>query len=329
MRSSLAFVLVTTLAGCGGFSGNTSDPDASGPTGDGGLQPPARGFQIISPTVDIDPGADLTYCYYFRTPNTSDLAIKKWASHMTPGGHHMIVYLTPGKLADPGTLQTDTCGFELNGIGPVWTYSAQSADHESALPSDDGNGVPVGQLITASHYGFIQMHYLNATDAVIHAHIELNAYAYDEGVQVTQAAPFITYNRRIDLAPGSTIAPTPGMVNGTCNVPLDNNQMPPKFYIMSTHTHKQGVHTFIKDGGTTVFDSTNWEHPGERTWSTAPFFSFTSGQLTYQCEYMNPNNYRIQTGDSTATAEVCMAFGYYFPAADATGHYCLNSAMLY
>jgi hypothetical protein len=94
---------------------------------------------------------------------------------------------------------------------------------------------------------------------------------------------------------------------------------------MTTHSHKQSVHTFVKDGATTVFDSRNWDHPGAVTWSGEPFYTFTSGTLTYQCEYKNPNNYRIQTGDSAATAEMCMAVGYYFPAVGGKGHLCLTN----
>lgn len=322
MRSSLAFVLVTTFVGCSGSDANPGGPDAQPQEG---LPPPARGFQIVSPTVDINPGVEVTYCYYFRTPNTTDLQIKRWASHMTDGSHHMILYLTSTDQQTPGTLSTSQCGLGSGGVGPVWTYSAQTADAEAQLPADDGNGIPVGQLIKSGHSGFLQMHYLNETDAVLHAHVELNAYAYDEGVQVTPAAPFVTFNTLIDLAAApSPLTPTTGMVNGNCKVASDA-----KFYIMSTHTHKQGVHTFVDDGATTVFDSTSWEHPGAKTWDTAPFYSFTSGKLTYQCEYVNPNNYRIKTGDSATTDEMCMAIGYYFPATEERGHLCLNSALLY
>jgi hypothetical protein len=320
MRSSLAFVLVTTLAGCGGAGSPTAgQPDAPGMS-DAGPPPPT--FQIVSPSVDIYPKAELTYCYYFRTPNTSDLSIQKWASHMTAGSHDLILYLTRTDLQTPGSFSTDKCGLASIGPGPVWTYSAQSADDEASLPADDGNGLPVGQPLKAGQSGFLQIHFLNTSDAVIHAHVELNAYAYADGVQVTPAAPFFTLNTQIDL-PAAAQTPTADTVSGNCNVASDV-----KFFVMTTHTHKQGVHTFVKDGATTVFDSTSWEHPGAKTWGASPFFSFTSGKLTYQCEYVNPNSYRIQYGDSTTSQEMCMAIGYYFPAADGTGHMCLNSLML-
>src|SRR5262249_13149460 len=160
------------------------------------------------------------------------------------------------------------------------------------------------------------------TDATIHAHVALNAYAYDDGVQVTPAGPFVTFNGMINLQPGSAVAPTMGMVNGTCDMLADAaTGKAPKFYVMTTHTHKQGVHSFVKDGNTVVFDTTSWEHPGAATWPEIPFYTFTSGKLFYQCEYLNSTNRLIQTGDSAATDEMCMAVGYYFPATGGNGHF--------
>lgn len=184
---SLALVLVLPFIACGPPAHVDDPPDAQ-PDADAGpgLPPPAHGFQIVSPTIDIPPGVEVTYCYYFRTPNTSDLSIKQWASHMTAGSHHMILYLTPTEQQTPGTLSTSLCGISSGTTGPVWTYSAQTADAEAQLPADDGTGIPVGQPIRAGQPGFLQMHYLNATDSVIHAHVVLNAYAYDDGVQVTR-----------------------------------------------------------------------------------------------------------------------------------------------
>jgi hypothetical protein len=75
-----------------------------------------------------------------------------------------------------------------------------------------------------------------------------------------------------------------------------------------------------------VFQSDDWEHPGTKTWMDTPFYSFTSGKLTYECTYSNPNDYEIHTGDSAQTDEMCMATGFIFPADKAT--ICYNSFTL-
>ena len=57
-----------------------------------------------------------------------------------------------------------------------------------------------------------------------------------------------------------------------------------------------------------------------------PFYTFTSGTLTYECTYTNNGdnaNSTIVSGPSAQTNEMCMGVGYFFPA---TGpRFCLNS----
>jgi len=337
MRSS-AVVLATTFAACSSPPGPGGDPPSMQP--DGGMstvdaattsdgptepQPPARGFRIASPDVPIYPGDEVTFCYYFQTPNTTELAVKKWASHMTPGSHHLIVFFTPTMLQRPGTMTAKDCGFSSG--GPVWTYSAQTPDAEAVLPLDDGTGKPVAQPVKAGQYGFLQVHFLNSTDSIIQAHVELDAFAHDEGVAFTPAGPFVTYDSRISIPPGTPTAPSHGMRDGTCDFRAMGGG-PLRFYAMSTHTHKQGVRTFVTDGSAMVLDNASWDHPLIKTWSM-PFFTFPNSTLTYQCEYSNPNNRTIVTGNNADTDEMCMVVGYYFPAPGGVGHLCQDQGMVY
>lgn len=329
MRSIAVVVFVPWIA-CASPPGQPAGtPDAPGDGGDS-LPPPTRGFQIVSPTIDIDPGKDITYCYYFHTPNPGDMAIQRWSSHMTPGAHDLMVYLTPGDLQTPGTVSTTQCGINnSSAAGPIWVYAAQTEDAEARLPADDGTGTPVAQPVPAGHPGFLQMHYVNTTGATLHVHVELNAYAYDDGLPVTLAGPYVTYAPRIDLLPATPSGPTPGMVSGTCNVKYAASEPTPKFFAMTTYTHKQSVHTFVKDGDATLFNSTSWEQPGTARWDAPAFYSFASGQLGYQCEYMNPNSYEIKTGNNPATDEMCMAIGLFFPSPDGKGHFCVRDTVVY
>jgi len=338
---SLAFVLLplTLLLACSAAVQPSSQLTPDGQTADdgGGMEqqpPPPRGFQLMSPTVDINPGAEITYCYYFQTSNTGELAIQRWASHMTPGVHDMIVYLTTNDQQIPGTMSPTDCGIAARAGGPVWTYAAQTPDAEVTLPAEDGSGNPVGQLVKARQSGFLQIHYLNSGTTVAHARVELDAYAYPDGAQVTFAAPFMTFNLNISIMPGSQAQPATGMVNGSCQVPLDPTGKPLRFFGMTSHTYKQGVHTVVKDGVDYVLDSTDWQHPKTSSWPVSPFYTFKSGTLFYQCEYSNPNDRTIVTGDNVAKDELCMTIGYFFPApADGLtrglGHFCSNSSMIY
>ncbi len=295
-------VVMAAATACGG--------DGSAP--DGGVDPPARGFQVVSPDVTIMPGQEITYCYYFHTPNTETMVIKKWSSVMTPGSHHMIMYATASDDMPPGTISSNECGGFGTGNVPSWTYAAQTPTSEVALPTDDGTGKPLGQEIAAGMPAYFQMHYLNATDAPLQAHVTLNAEAYEAGVAYTKTAAYVTYNSRISIPPGAV----DHVETMTCSVPANV-----RFWLVSTHAHKQAVKTTVKDGmpasTATVFTSTDWEHPGQMTWTSSPFYAFSTNKLTYECTYDNVGDNKlsiVEAGPSAAINEMCMATGYYFPA---------------
>jgi hypothetical protein len=308
MRSALVPAAFLLIAACGGSGGGGGDDD-DGVTPDASEEPPPpeRGFRVQSPDIMIGAGQERTFCFYFRTPNTEPMAIKHWASHMTPGSHHMIMFLTRNDKMPPGTVSEANCGFGGDALDPaLWTYAAQTPDAELALPIDDGGGKPLAQEVPANSAGFLQMHYFNATDQDIMAHVTVDAEALDAGAVFTKTAPFITFNASIRID-GNT---TGHVESRTCNGPSGG-----KFWMMSTHAHKQAVKTEVKDGSSVIFSSTDWEHPGAVSFMTPDtFYTLETGRLTYECTYDNPTSRVIETGDSAATDEMCMATGYFFPA---------------
>jgi hypothetical protein len=315
-----AFVLFTGLTACngsdtGGGGGGGGDDQMSPDASVVDPPPPARGFQIVSPEITIMPGQEITYCYYFNTPNTEDLVVKKWSSSMSPGSHHLILFTTNSLGQPDGTVSATQCG--IGGASaqnvPAWMYGAQTPTAELALPTDDGTGKPLGQVVTAHKPAYVQMHYVNPSDNPIKVHVTINAEAFDAGVAYTQTAPYITFNANISIPPGAM----GDVETQTCSTPAGT-----KFWQMSTHSHKQSVKTEVKSGPATstsvVFSSTDWEHPGSQFWMTpTTFFSFDQNKLTFSCTYNNTGSNAqrtITTGDSAVTDEMCMATGYYFPA---------------
>jgi len=320
MRTSLVILASGLLASaaCGGSTPG-GDDDVTTDANDPNLPPPPdRGFRIESPMVDIQPGQEITYCFYFHTPNTETLAIDHWKSVLTPGSHHMIMFQTPGGDAQPvGTLSDQNCGIGASGTAaPIWTYAAQTEEAELLLPQDDGSGKPLAQEIKAGTPAFFQMHYLNASDQVLTAHVVVDAFALDAGTAFTSTSPFVTYNGNISIPPGATNH----VESMTCNTPANT-----QFWLMSTHSHKQSIRTRVLDNSTTVFESTDWEHPGAKEMAS-PFYTFGSGKLTYECTYDNATNRTIQDGESAATDEMCMATGYFFPATKPV--FCYNNFVL-
>ena len=336
MRQGFGFVIATMLIACSSTSirdAPNEQPDASivgsGSGGsDGGpadaaiiVEPPT--FTVVSPTINVTAKSDRTYCYYFHMPNAANVSIKKWASHLTDGATQLTLFLTGSDKQASGTISGAPCGLMTNQDSVVWSYSTDTADAEMVLPADDGTGRPVGMAVRAGQPAILQIHVVNPGDQPISAHVELAGYAHPDGIAVTLAAPYVTYKVNIDLpAASSPATPTSDTVFGVCAV-----DPAAKFFSISIHTFKQAIHTFVKDKDTMVFDNVNWQNPRPASWDTTPFFSFASQKISYQCEYANPNSYRIQTGDLAATDEMCVTVGYYFPAEDSTGHFCFDNTI--
>jgi hypothetical protein len=306
MRSSLLLVLgLCAIAGCSSHSGMTG---TGGNGGGGGVDPNgAPAFALASPDITLMPGEEVTYCYYFHTPNTETLAINKWVSTLAPGSHHMIMFMNPGGSQPADGTIDQNCGFGGSGTNlPVWTYATQTENQEEDLPSDDGSGKPLAQNIAAGAAGYFQMHYLNASQNMITAHVDLKAYALPQGTSYTETEAYVTYNDDIKIPPNATNF----VVSASCPVPAA------KFWTMSTHSHKQSVATQVMDASSMIFSSTDWQHPGSKDWTT-PFYTFSGASLTWSCTYDNTGSNAgttVVSGSSAQTNEMCMATGYYFPA---------------
>lgn len=289
-------------AGAGGTGGR------AGAGGTGGAGGEAAAFTIVTPDVTVQPAAAVSTCYYFHTPNSAALAIRKWTSDMTAGTHHLILYAgAAGQPAD-GTQSTDACGIGVGSTFPPWLYASHTAHGELALPADDGTGKPLGMAVPAGQPMFIQMYFVNSTTAALAAHVTLSGYAHPAGTAYTQTDALVTYNSMISIPPQATNY----TATKTCNVPSGV-----KFWSVSTESHMQSTATYLKDGSAVVFASTNWEIPGALTWLSTPFLAFTSGAMTYECTYNNTGanqNATVRSGASFQTDEVCMGIGYFFPS---------------
>lgn len=264
--------------------------------------PPPTGFEIRTPDIEIQPMQEVSYCYYFRTPNTEPVAVRQWRSQMTAGGRDVRLVLTSSDIHPPGTVSVVNCG--AVGAIPVTAYVAHQPVAEFTFPADDGSGRPVGQIIPPNQSGYLRVHYQNPSpDQPISVAVEVEAVGYAANTAVTRADPYVAYTGDISIPPKSS-----GSAVDTCQTPSGA-----QFFSMSTYSHKFSVHTYIKHGDAVVFESTDFANPGSGTWN-APFFSFASGKLTYQCDYVNPLNLTIRTGNSHQYEEECIAFAYYFPS---------------
>jgi hypothetical protein len=298
---ALVLSSLLALAACG-----TDDTDPSGPG-------PVDGdpITIDTPSFTLQPGDEKFNCYYTTLPTTEAIGMGRISSHMPPGSHHMIVYKTRMPGAPDGTMrECRNFGMTADNLAdfPVWLYASQ--EPEGLLSMPDGVAMPVG----AQQHLVINMHYINQTDAPITAsvHIEFEPLATKTYMA---AHTFITYNTQINVPAGAT-----GKVGGSCTVP-DGSQ----FLSMSTHSHQYTTSAQVKDGDRLVIETRDWAHAALERWP-APYLTFASKQLSYECNYTNTTTQTLTTGESAIANEMCMAVGVYFPATKDT--FCLNSQIL-
>lgn len=289
---------------------------ACGGGGSGGAAPlPPRTFQLRSPDLVVGAGQELASCWYFRTPNADDLVVRTFTSRLPAAAVSVAMMLTPDDVQAPGTQSSAGCAWSP-ASGPVPAYLGSSGTASFSFPPDDGSGKAVGLRIPAGQAGYLRVHWANASDQPITAHVELDAEAWPAATATTLASPYVSVAGSFSIA-----AASPAAVETTCDVPAGA-----RFVALTTRTYKHSVATSIADGAETLFASADWSAPGFARRDAAPYLAFASGRLTTRCEYVNATASTVQPGDDPASDELCAGIGWYFPAARA--RLCYDGALL-
>jgi hypothetical protein len=295
---ALALVLMA-VAGCSHAPGG----------GGGGQAGPS--LTLASPSFTLKPGEEMFKCWYTTLATSTDIQAVRMHSKMSLGSHHFIVYTTKTPLRPDGTFED--CGNNQGGPSlqntPVWLYATQDPEAELLMPS--GTALP----LVANQPLYFNMHYINATSADMVVNVSLDV---DSAIGTYQkVGAYVTYNTQISIPPGGQQT-----VMGNCDVPAGA-----QFFTMSTHSHKRTVDAqATKSTGEMLVHTTDWAHAAIGHWDAPSFLTFgPNDQLHYQCSYQNDTTNTITVGESAETNEMCMAVGYYFPAA--TDTFCLNSSI--
>ncbi len=272
------------------------------------------GFQIDTPEVIVGPGEEITYCYYFHTPNAETIGIRRWALTLGSVAHDVTLFATydiahlPADRQPPGTLSSADCGFvDTAGSNTIanWAYAAHNPFEQIVLPADDGTGTPLAVEVTVNQPMFLQMHFINPTGASIANTVRLDAEALDIGVGYTKTASYFTYNDSISI-PASSVGHTE---TRTCAAPVGV-----KFWLLTTHTHHFATSAEVKDGAAPLVATTDWENPAITTFTGPGYYTFSASGLTYECVYTNNTAATVNAGNDPQLDENCVGIGYFFPA---------------
>ena len=271
--------LLLLIAACGkdpGMGDDTMTPD-----GATGSNDPNADVRAQEPGHPDPSGQEITKCYYFHTPNTRDRGGEQVDLRHDAGQppHDHVPHAAGSNQPADGTIDENCGGGGGGRTSRCGRTRRRPRTTRSTCRDDDGTGKPLAQDIPPNTAGYFQMHYLNATDS-----------RSDGARRRSTRTP--SMRRRPTRRPTRTSRTTTTSasrrrdrisVTGSCNVPDAGGA---KYWMVSTHTHKQGVDTKIKDGASMVFDSTDWEHPGaegltRRRRSTRSRRTSSTGPCTY------------------------------------------------
>jgi hypothetical protein len=240
----------------------------------------------------IAPGSEVYKCQDFANPfGGADVDVDAFASHMTPGSHHLLMFYKDGAK---DSAIADCSGFEF-AAGP---YGSQRPDDQIAYPAGVG--------VTIAHTrGFrLQAHYLNATPNPIMATVQVQFHLAAAGSVVNHAA--VLFFNNTDLVIPSS--PSPTTISKTCTIPYDIN------LIQSTgHMHDTGTDFVATSAGSKLFETTTWQNVVPALYDP-PIALKTGAQVTFSCTYLNTSGVTLTFGESARTNEMCIYSGQFYPA---------------
>jgi hypothetical protein len=276
----------------------------------------ADGFQIVTPAnqIVVQPGQEVFLCYYRTLPTTAEVEVGAFQSWMTPGSsHHFIAYQvgqgSSSQLGFTFPSQPDGTLTSCNFGGGTWMYATSLPGQVIEMDMPTGVGLP----LPAAAQVMLNMHFINPGSTPAYPQVKMNIL-YAQNVQY-KAEAMVSFNTKINVPAATATGPGTQTVTGTCTAAAGS-----KFFVMTSHTHKHAVETkvnLVRGGQTTnLVDTTDWEHPDVAVWKAPAFLTTQAGDsFTYSCSYANSGTSNVTVGETAASNEMCMAIGYYFPAA--------------
>jgi hypothetical protein len=238
----------------------------------------------------VAPGDERYLCQRFASPlGPGEAAIARFGSHLSQGGHHMLVFFDAG-----GDSSLEDCSGSEFVAGP---YGTQRLDDSLSYPSGVAATLPAGTGLR------IQAHFVNSTQETLSPTVSLKLTRAAAGFTQPAAVLFMS-NLDIHVDAGATGA----VAQKTCKLPWDVN------LVQSTgHMHRHGTSFVASAAGKTLFSSLAWSDVPSQLYD--PPLSLSAGtEVTFACSYDNPGATPLVYGPSAQTDEMCIFSAQFFPA---------------
>jgi hypothetical protein len=257
--------------------------------GCGGASVPPQHGDTVTLTMKpftVGAGQERYVCQDFANPFGGEAAIARFASHLSAGAHHLLVFYKAGAR---DSAPADCSGSEF-AAGP---YGSQRPDDELVYPDGVAARAAAGD-------GFrLQAHFLNATAAPLEAHVSVEM---TRGSLGTQPAAVLFFDN-LDIA----VPPGGATVSKTCTLPWDVNLLQ-----ASGHMHRHGTRFFARTPSVTLYDVAATDAPPSGFDPPLPLLAGTA--ITFSCTYDNSGATPLTYGESALTNEMCIFSAQFYPA---------------
>lgn len=317
--SSLLFVLLTVLAGCGGTNestngaaGSTDTTPGGGSGGSGGssgaggsagssVAPNPNEFAFDTDSYKLTPGEERNYmCYTIRTPPDRDIMITEVEPLYGKGIHHLGIYRT----ISPEPEGTFLCP-EL--VRDTWLPIYGGGIESGILTMPEGSGM----FVPKDTQLLVQLHLLNSTSDPVEDKARIILRTTDD-TGAMQAGMFGFDNRDLNIpAHGQNVEQ--GHTCDPIGVDMD-------VFAVFGHMHQRGKKIEVSRGanpGDEVLYSAEWSFQDQPT-VPAKFHVSKEDVIHVRCWFDNNNDYDVSYGEKTEN-EMCSFVFYYTPFETLTG----------
>lgn len=290
---------VVACGGSGSGSGSADDPGLIP-----GFHPPApiAGEQRIDAPVvrGIPGGGDVTYCTYVPNPWDHEVDVVQSLGFQSKFGHHAILMDVAGSddaQINVPHLCTDA---DMNAA----RFLAGGSDTAQNIVIPDG----VAFRIAPGRTLMVQSHWINTSARVVDGQAVFNVATREPSPDRQPAQLFTSYTVNVQIP-----AHAAAHASTECTIQKDL-----QFFNFGGHAHEWGTHVHVereRGGVTDTLYDQDWQPafqsapPLETFPVDAPLVLKKGDVLRVSCDYQS-----TVANDVRFPREMCVAFGFYFPA---------------
>jgi hypothetical protein len=307
-------------AGGGGTGGANQGGAATGGSGTGGSWDPGgkvTSYHAKIGGIQVATGGENVQCITFRLDNADAFYARRFATTLTQGTHHMILYKSSATVENKTPTDCPSLGGFLQGDDhPV--FIAQQLMSTLELPTDTDANRPVALKMDAHQMVKLELHYFNTTGSAltVSGDIQLDTIPIESSVTEADLAFWGDENIQI-----------PAHGEFDTGTQFQHGIPDTKTFAVTTHQHHLGTEMRIWFGtgtdaanGKPIDDNLSWSNPAlvildpPVKFGPAPMGEVISPDgFAYDCHWVNPTSSPVMFGESV-NDEMCFLWHYYYPS---------------